>query len=192
MALLMMLVALWSDTVVPPVSCGPATVMLAARLVDRPCSDTELSNSFQGCLDGEHSLQQLWDVVQSLGLIAREVSGNDVHRQLSRTPTIVPIRSVPTDEKTTHFVILYGRTDQGIQLLDPPYLPRFVTRESLDKYWDGTGFYVSNPDAETMLPAEGSPSRRWITLGAGVFLFAGNTGFIIWSLRRRDRGLNAQ
>lgn len=167
-----------------PISCGPAAVSLAARLVDRSCSPAELRDAFQGRLQGEHLLQDLWNAALRLGLATRAASVGADCAVAGGVPLVVPVRTVPNATETNHFVVLYGRTARGVQVLDPPRAPRFVSPRELACVWDGTGFYV----AATPVDLAGLPASRqvraWLSLGGGGLLLTLSLAALVWSARQ--------
>jgi ABC-type bacteriocin/lantibiotic exporter with double-glycine peptidase domain len=134
----------------PGVACGPATLSLAARLVGRPVSRDNLQRAFGGRLSGAHSFSELQAATAALGLACVATRVDPRSPSLVPLPLIVAIRQGTRANATSgryHFVILLGRTREGVQVLDPPHKPYLMTLDDCAERWDGAGLYVAHDRA---------------------------------------------
>ncbi len=131
-------------------SCGPRTVAIAKRLLDRqPIEKESIINAFDGNVSGDHSLQDLNRALEKLGLQSRFIRLHPDDPGFSTEPTIITI-SLP--ESPAHFVIVYGRDLQAAQVIDYPHSPRFIPLEELSEIWNGEGLEISSQSSGIDVP----------------------------------------
>ena len=124
------------------IACGPRVVSIAKRIIDgREIDPTELDRAFHGALDGPHSLEDLADAAKAMGLNAKFVDLNPRNPGLSREPTLVPItrNGIPS----SHFVVVFGRDEHIVQVIDYPRPPVFVEVSEFAEVWNGEGVVIS-------------------------------------------------
>jgi len=124
------------------ISCGPRVVSIAKRIIDgREIDLTELDRAFHGALDGSNSLEDLADAAKAMGLNAQFVDLNPLNPVLSREPTLVPITrdGIPS----SHFVVVFGRNEHIVQMIDYPRPPVFIEFGQFAEVWNGEGIVIS-------------------------------------------------
>ncbi len=133
------LLALQEDT---RIACGPRVVSIAKRIVDgREIDPTELERAFHGALDSSHSLADLANAAKAMGLNAKFVDLDPRNPGLSRDPTLVPItrNGIPS----SHFVVVFGRDELVVQIIDYPAPPVFVELREFAEVWNGEAIVIS-------------------------------------------------
>lgn len=151
------------------ISCGPRSVSLAFSLSGRSVDRSELANAFRaetGFAD-EYSVEDIARAVRRLGGAPhqRQHSGSDP--QLLDQPLIAPVRRPAEAPNPNHFVVLYGRRGDYIQMLDYPSHPRWVPIGSLAQVWDGYGIYVTRDDRVFGLQTVRA-FAGWTALGSAI------------------------
>ena len=124
------------------IACGPRVVSIAKRIIDgREIDPIELDRAFHGALDGSHSLEDLADAAKAMGLNAKFVDLDPRNPGLSREPTLVPItrNGIPS----SHFVVVFGRDEQIVQVIDYPRPPVFFELREFAEVWNGKGIVIS-------------------------------------------------
>jgi ABC-type bacteriocin/lantibiotic exporter with double-glycine peptidase domain len=124
------------------VACGPRVVSIAKRIIDgREIDPTELERAFHGALVGSHSLGDLAEAAKAMGLNAKFVDLNSRNPGLSREPTVVPITrdGIPS----SHFVVVFGRDEHVVQVIDYPRPPVFVELSEFAEMWNGEAIVIS-------------------------------------------------
>jgi len=124
------------------IACGPRVVSVAKRIVDgREIDPAELNRAFNGALDNSHSLADLATAAKTMGLVAKFVELDPRNPGLSRDPTLVAItrNGVPS----SHFVVVYGRDEKVVQIIDYPRPPVFVELREFAEVWNGEGIVLS-------------------------------------------------
>ena len=124
------------------IACGPRVVSIAKRIIDgREIDPIELDRAFHGALDGSHSLEDLADAAKAMGLNAKFVDLDPRNPGLSREPTLVPItrNGIPS----SHFVVVFGRDEQIVQVIDYPRPPVFFELREFAEVWNGEGIVIS-------------------------------------------------
>jgi ABC-type bacteriocin/lantibiotic exporter with double-glycine peptidase domain len=128
-------------------SCGPSSLSVAARLVGRRV-DGEQLELLQAISAARETvtLQEVKQAAEAAGCATRAVSYASEEIPNARLPIIVAVRW--RRESPPHFVVLYGASDRGVQVLDYPHEPQFVPVEMLRSAWDGRGLYLAADAAQ--------------------------------------------
>ncbi len=124
------------------IACGPRVVSIAKRIIDgREIDPAELDRAFNGALDSSHSLADLANAAKAMGLAAKYVDLDARNPGLSRDPTLVPItrNGIPS----SHFVVVFGRDEKVVQIIDYPRPPVFVELREFAEVWNGEGIVLS-------------------------------------------------
>ena len=124
------------------IACGPRVVSIAKRIIDgREIDPSELDRAFHGALDGSHNLEDLANAAKALGLNAKFVDLDPLNPGLSREPTLVSItrNGIPS----SHFVVVFGRDEHIVQVIDYPRPPVFVEFRQFAEVWNGEGIVIS-------------------------------------------------
>lgn len=167
-----------------PIACGPAALSLSARLLDRPVSRERLAAAFGDCLSGVHSLEQISEAGERLGLLCRPVRHDPRHGALARLPLIVPVQRSPHVGGPQHFVVLYSGNDRTVQVLDFPRETRLVPREEFARNWSGEGLYVA-AHAEQLEAVPSASTDYGIVLLLAAALIVGMGTYRLFGLAAR-------
>ena len=119
-------------------SCGPSTISMAARLLGRNVSRSELLKATdEADLLRSFSMVDLEGAADRLGLFTAKVGLDPAAPLCLDIPLIVAIDRKTAGSGENHFVILFGRRNESIQVIDYPYPSRFVRVDELKRVWDG-------------------------------------------------------
>lgn len=129
-------------------ACGPRCVSVAAGLLERPIAQKQLAVACSGRLQGTHSLGELKWALQQCGLHGAIIVFSKIESPPADLPVIAAVRRSPASPKPDHFVVLYGRREKQVQVIDFPYAPRWVPLSELRKEWDGSALVVAASRAQ--------------------------------------------
>ena len=146
-------------------ACGPRAVCLAARLLGREISETEIREAFRCRVGGVHSREEIAQAIEHVGLAPRAVRLDPRSPGVARVPLIVAVKESADSLQPDHFLTLYGEKDGRVQVLDFPHPPQLVPCAALARAWDGRGVYVAN--AEEDLPSSSAERPMLVGLLAG-------------------------
>lgn len=123
------------------VSCGPRVVGIAKRLIDgKPIEQLDLSRAFPKGLGGEHNLDDIRRGFGALGFCTQHVRLDPKSPALPNTPVVVAVTR--EGKPASHFVLLFGRDEHVIQVIDYPRSPNLVLISQFAEVWDGEGIMV--------------------------------------------------
>jgi len=151
-----------------PLGCGPRSVCVAARLLSRKVSEGEIRDAFEGRVSGVHSDREVARAARQLGLAVRKVRLDPKSPGLAQLPLIVAVRDSRSSSEPDHFLVLYGGTAEGAQLVEFPRSPRFVPTSALARAWDGRGLYVARNERDLPPSTNGPVLTALLTGGAVV------------------------
>ncbi len=148
-AILVLLLASCVSSAVPPapeeedIGCAPRALRLSLTILDREASHAEIKQSFDGRVSGVHSYEEIEKAARHLGLEIRSAKLDPRAPPLTRLPMIAAVKRTSKSTEPDHFVVLYGRTEDSVQVLDFPNSPRLMPCALLAEAWDGSGLYVA-------------------------------------------------
>lgn len=147
-----------------PMACGPAALIRAARLLGREVSGAEMRAAIGGRLTGTHSLSTVVSAARRLGFRCWPIRLDPLRPTLARLPLLVPVSSRAGGAiGPDHFLLLYGRINQKIQILDGTEPPRLAAIADFARQWNGDGVYLALRDAELGAVREDS-DRSWLCI----------------------------
>lgn len=172
-------------------ACGPTALSVAAGILGRNVSTQELKSAFSGRLTGTHRLSELSSAARKLGLETCLVRERFGHTTLAPLPMIVPLRTPRSRSEEYHYVVVYGQSNEQIQVVDYPKPPRLFSAEILDRWSAGTGLYIASNTEQ--LTSAGLVSTGLLTTQIALAFLAvvvsslGIRGMVKCLLRRRAR-----
>lgn len=152
------------------VACGPHSLALASDLLGREVLDGDLSSAFGNRLNGVHSLKEVATAAEHLGLTAQLVQLDPNSPNLEPLPLVALIKRTPTADTVDHFIVLYGRSGDLVQVLDYPEAPALVPVAELPRFWDGRGLYIVKSPSELPLAVRATPWLAGLTIGGGLLV----------------------
>lgn len=129
-------------------SCGPRALAIAGLIAKQDAMNRdELVKAFDKP-DSLHTIAELRRAAERLGYAARYVKYEPLNPQLPAYPIIIPLTRQANDD---HFVVLYGRDDTSVYVVDYPRNP--VRRQLADlavKWkWNGDGLEIRDSKYST-------------------------------------------
>ncbi len=178
--LLLLLTALTGEADSPPdsanpqeLACGPSSLSVAARLLGREVSPSELAGVTEGGLDRIYSLEELRVAAGRLGFETMPARCSPEFLTRVDAPMIVAVDGTNSNPDGAHFVVLFGADAKQVQLIDYPRPPQLVSYQTLGRHWDGRGLFITNTPKElAVLEAEFGPRVPWESWAASVVLAA--------------------
>jgi hypothetical protein len=178
--------------------CGPSSLCVAARILGRPIEEKDCQEYFE--VDRKTETCSLYDVQRAahkLGFVTAVTDLNTTTlKELPSSPVIVCLRSTHSGEPG-HFVVLYGRLDESVQLIDyPEKIVRADPRKLLQICSSrGLAIAASRQELEEqgfLEPAWISLSIWWTALAVGVATIAGQVWLSLSGARRRAMSQSVQ
>jgi ABC-type bacteriocin/lantibiotic exporter with double-glycine peptidase domain len=126
--------------------CAARACYLAARLLHREIEDAEIRECFGERAGGSSSYEDIATALRRLGLSTRFARLDPGAPALALLPFIAIVRGSKDSKSPDHFLVLYGRNGNSVQVLDFPFPPRFVPCSVFARAWDGSGLYVARSD----------------------------------------------
>lgn len=171
-------------TEVKPVACGPSCLSMVCRLNGHPLTDQQLRAVLGADLHRETSLRELAEAAHELGLSTRAVSLDPGNPALAPLPMIARFKGL-RGVSENHFVVLLGRSDDGIQVIDYPGEPRRFPVETIARHWDGIGLYVvADADDVANVPGESVSPYGSIVFIASMSAALCAVGLVVSCVRR--------
>lgn len=160
-------------------ACAPRSLSVAAQLVGRGAARADLERAFDGRLDGRHSFGEIANAAARLGLAVQHVRLDGDCQLLARLPLIAAVRESYASRRPDHFVVIFGRRDGELQLLDSPRPPRFIPIEEFLQQWDGDGLYIAASAQDlARLPGTAQSEKSFVLFACATVI--GASGLLFW------------